>query len=168
MKELINSVRISLKTKNWYAALFVALALPDICSKLEYPNSKSSQGRYVTWFNKYLSNKYIHEVGCNHQTHVFLTGEDCYALRCACLHEGSDEITEQTCQQVLNNFKFTTDLSHSNYFDTGKNKTLQLQVETFCEEICAVAEQWLEDVSTNDGIQDSISKMLKVHNSIFN
>jgi uncharacterized protein YfbU (UPF0304 family) len=167
MKELINAVQISLQTKNWHAALFVALALPDICSKLECPNSKKSQGRYITWFNRYLSDKYIHEVGADHQRHVFLTGEDCYALRCAYLHEGSDEITEQTCQQVLNNFKFTTDLSHLNYINNGDNKTLQLQVETFCKEICTAVGQWLRDVSTNNEVQNRISKMLKIHDSIF-
>ena len=163
MKELIIAIKICLQNENWYAALFVALELPDICGKLENPNLKS-QERYVKWFNKYLSAKYIHEIGPEHKVHVFLTGEDCYALRCAYLHEGIGEITGQRCQQVLDNFRFTTDSSHCNYMS---GRTLQLQVKIFCEEICEAADRWLVDMSTDSETQKRISKMLKIYDSIF-
>lgn len=164
MKELINAVQISLQNKNWYAALFVAIALPDICSKLECPESTRTQGRYVTWFNRYLSDKYIHEVGADHQKHIFLTGEDCYALRCSYLHEGVDEIGHQQCQKVLDKFAFLAEkMSHNNYFDNDGKPVLQLNVEIFCKEICSAVKKWMDDVSTDKEIQKRISKMLKIH-----
>ena len=167
MKELIDAIKICLQNENWHAALFVTLALPDICGSLENPNLKKSEERYIKWFNKYLSAKYIHEVGAEHKVHVFLTGEDCYALRCAYLHEGTGEITGQRCQQVLDNFRFTTDSSHRNYISTKTGRTLQLQVKMFCEEFCEAANRWLADVSTDSDIQKRISKMLKIYDSIF-
>ena len=33
--------------------------------------------------------------------HVFLHGEDCYALRCAVLHEGADDIVTQRARVAL-------------------------------------------------------------------
>lgn len=161
MQELINAVQISLQNKNWYSALFIALSLPDICSKLENPTQKS-QARYILWFNKYLIDKYTFEVGAEHEKFIFLTGEDFYALRCACLHEGRDDITKQKCQKVLNNFKFTTGLSHKNYLDSGTNRILQISVQLFCKEICAGTEQWLKDVAANQTVQNEMSKMLKI------
>ena len=135
MDKLINAVENSLQNKNWYAALFVALSLPDICGRLENPTSKSLE-RYVVWFNKYLRNEYTRGIGpFGKKIVTFLSGKDCYALRCAYLHEGRDEITDQRCQQVLNNFRFTTDLSHRNYFNFNNNAILQLNVEIFCNEI---------------------------------
>ena len=107
MKELLDAIQSALKSQNWYAAIFLALALPDICGKLENPESMKSEERYKTWFNKYLSKIYCNHVGADQTEHVFLTGEDLFALRCACLHEGSDEISDQRCQLVLNKFKFT-------------------------------------------------------------
>lgn len=37
MEELMNSIRLSIKTKNWYGALTLALTLPDIAGKIEHP-----------------------------------------------------------------------------------------------------------------------------------
>jgi len=167
MQNFIKALKISLQNKNWYSALFIALSLPDICGGLENP-TLGSEKRYVLWFNKYLNSYYTRGIG-PHGQHVvtFLSGEDCYALRCSFLHEGRDEITDQRCQKVLNNFRFTTDLSHMNYIDNGTNKTLQLQVKQFCEEISTGTEEWLKDVKSNQDIQKEITKMLKIHDSIF-
>jgi hypothetical protein len=34
MQHLVDSVRKDLQNENWYAALFMALTLPDICGKI--------------------------------------------------------------------------------------------------------------------------------------
>jgi hypothetical protein len=77
-----NAIRKSLKEENWYAALSVALTLPDICGKLQNPDLGSSR-RYVMWFNDYLKPMYTGKVGPDRIEHVFLSGEDAYALRCS-------------------------------------------------------------------------------------
>lgn len=153
MKELVDSVLSSLKNKNWYSALIVSLILPDICGKIQYPN-KRSQERYTEWFNHYLIDIYK----------GFLTANDCYALRCSYLHEGSDIIIEQRAREILDSIVFTTTPSHRNYVNLGGNKYLQLNVEKFCTDICIGVSKWLHDVADDSTIQGRISKLLKIYN----
>ncbi|MDZ7993125.1 MAG: hypothetical protein RM022_025760 [Nostoc sp. EfeVER01] len=61
--------------------------------------------RYLNWYNSYIKEKYTgiggrwneekEYVYDENAKSIFLSGEDCYALRCAYLHNGLDEITEQ-------------------------------------------------------------------------
>lgn len=67
----LDSIIKSLESKNWYAALFMALVIPDICGALEHPN-KNSPARYVDWYNKYMLPKYSSTIGALHEPHVFL------------------------------------------------------------------------------------------------
>jgi len=82
MENIINSARESIKTGNYYGALFIALTLPDICSALG--NGTTNGDLYAKWFEDNLL-----------QYKRFCSGNDCYALRCALLHQGKDNITEQ-------------------------------------------------------------------------
>lgn len=44
--------------------------------------------RYADWFDKYVGHRYKSKIGAHQEEHTFLTGNDCYALRCSYLHEG--------------------------------------------------------------------------------
>ena len=57
MERFTNSVKHSLETKNWLSALFLSVALPDICGALENPEMGVGE-RYRNWFNQYLRIKY--------------------------------------------------------------------------------------------------------------
>ena len=83
----------------------VALTLPDIAGKIEYPIS-SSRVRYSSWFNKYVGERYKSRIGARNEEHTFLSGNDCYALRCAYLHEGVTDISGQKSRDVLDDFIF--------------------------------------------------------------
>lgn len=60
MQQYLESMRKAVKDENWFAALFLALAMPDICAKLETPNiPKGEIGKfYRDWFNRYLRKIY--------------------------------------------------------------------------------------------------------------
>jgi hypothetical protein len=152
-----NAIRESLENKNWYAALTLALTLPDICGRLEFPN-KSSSKRFVHWFNDYLLDEYT--LKNKWGTHVFLNGEDAYALRCAYLHQGEVNIEEQWIRKVLSEFKFVVppknNIIHRNQIDN----LLQLQVDIFCMDICSAIEKWVDDVSSNQEIQNRAEKLM--------
>ena len=93
MEMLRRAVEESLATSNWYSALMVALALPDIAARIDDP-SKSSTKRYAEWVDRHLSPKYTKNIGPSPGTiYQFLGGGDCYALRCAFLHEGGDDVS---------------------------------------------------------------------------
>ncbi|CDM62345.1 MULTISPECIES: hypothetical protein [Rhizobium] len=50
MRHLLDATEQSVATENWYAALMLALTLPDICSKADGNGEK----RYVTWARQWV------------------------------------------------------------------------------------------------------------------
>jgi len=162
MDNFINAINKAIKGKNWHGALFIALTLPDICGKVEFPRLSSGK-RYIDWFDEYMGNKYKTE------SVVFLSGEDCYALRCALLHEGTDDITQQRSRKILEQFVFMTDgphcnLSQDNYVNGKKVETfLQLRVDKFCKDVCDSVEVWLKKVSKNTVIAKRLKNTIEIH-----
>ena len=186
MKNLTESLKNSLDNENWYAALFIALSLPDICGKIDNPEEKGSKKRYVAWFEKYIEPKYKYDSlqestredvlgvtkgqilgtlpDSQENPEILLTGSDCYALRCAFLHEGNEDISGQTAQERINSFQFITPDSyhdasmrwdfHCN-MDANRN-ILQLQVDIFCQDILDGVKDWISAKSP------TISPSLKV------
>lgn len=155
MQNIIDSVRQAVKNKNFYAALFVSLALPDICAALE--SGKTNQIKYAEWFEKNLP-----------QYTGYLSGNDCYALRCSLLHQGRDDITEQKAREVLEHYVFLISGSHCNlvkdcFFDGVKKSFLQLNVQSFCNDICIAVEDWLGKVISNPIIAERIKGTIEIH-----
>jgi hypothetical protein len=109
MERFLTSIERSIATENWYAAITLALTMPDICGWLE-DQSKGSRQRYTEWFDKYLLQKYKKVIVGSDIT--FLTGGDCYALRCSFLHEGAEDITRQRAREVLSRIIFDFTGSH--------------------------------------------------------
>jgi hypothetical protein len=160
MDRFTTAIRQSLENKNWYAALYLSLTLPDICARLEADNGKTSGPKFVAWFDQYLADKYRHRIGGSPVPHVFLSGNDCYALRCSMLHEGGADITTQRCREVLERFHFTVVGAHCNQF----NSILQLDVPTFCKDVCSAAERWYSDFKQNHtDKQVRLAELVTVH-----
>lgn len=162
MNNFTNSLRKALETENWYAVLFISLTLPDICGKIDEP-SLGSQARTVNWYNKYLKPIYTSQVGVNRQEHTFLTGSDFYALRCAYLHEGSDDITTQRARETLEKFIFVQPTtSNICIHRNASNTALQLQVNEFGAEVLNAVENWLSNVSSDAEKMKKIENFLKI------
>jgi len=160
MERFTSAIRNSLANQNWYAALYLSLTLPDICARLEAENGKTNGDKFVAWFEKYLADKYRFEIGADRQLHVFLSGNDCYALRCAMLHEGGSDITTQQCQEALDRFHFTVVGAHCNQI----NNVLQLDVPIFCNDMCQSVERWYDDFKNNHKDKlHRINQLVKVH-----
>ncbi len=160
MEDFIESIKTALSNKNWYVALVSCLTLPDICGKIEFPYLKG-KNHYIEWFNKYLLSLYTSKIGPEHKKHIFLSGKDCYALRCSFLHEGGDDITNQTIKETLDNFNFITP-SKSIIHCNQMNSTLQLQVDIFCKDIINAVEKWLIEIKDDQNKKIKIEKLLKI------
>ena len=98
MKKILKSIELSLKTGNWYSAIFMALSILDICAALESEDGKSSKKKYIQWFDDNLSQTYKKKIGARKEEHTFLTGTDMYAFRCSMLHEFSDDTKSQNAK----------------------------------------------------------------------
>ncbi len=163
MEPILLAIETAMKNKNWHGALLICLTVPDICSSLEN-STHNSKERYINWFKKYLDDKY----------NKYLSGDDCYALRCSYIHEGTNVIEHQRARKVLDKFVFIPQGSHfilisncnfGGTADDNKN-ILQLSVETFCKDIIEAARKWLGDIESNSEIQERISDMLKIEDKL--
>lgn len=160
MDEILKSIETALKERNWYSALILSLIVPDICAKLEGGHAHSNK-RYPVWFDKYLKSKYD----------KYLSGDDCYALRCSYLHEGVDDIQNQRARKTVAHIKFLHEGSHNIFFQGGVSgdskyegtPILVLSVTTFCTDIVIAGRQWLSDVSSDTRIQGEMKHTLQVH-----
>jgi DNA-binding ferritin-like protein (Dps family) len=121
---------------------------------LESDDGKTNADRYIDWYEKYLADRYRSEIGRDRELHVFLSGADCYALRCAILHEGSTDITTQHRRDVLDRFHLTALVgAHLNQV----NFVLQLDVAAFCNDVCIAARRWADNFRTNH--PDKVSRL---------
>ena len=161
MEDIKKAILNANENKNWYASLFLSLTIPDICGKLENP-SMNSKDRYINWFNRYIKNSYTDKNGFE-----FLTGDDCYALRCAVLHEASDEIEFQRARKILNSIKFTNNNSHCNYINVNDKKILQLNIKKFTEDIISAFDEWYNNIKDNKkNIKDNKNMKQKIENIV--
>jgi hypothetical protein len=147
MKQFTDAILKALKDENWFAGLFIALCLPDICGKIEDPNS-GVQTRYTNWFNKYLSSTY---------TSLF-TADDCYYFRCACLHEGKSTHAKLTPQRI-HFISPPPNKIHLNFL----NNILQMQIDIFCRDMVDAVEVWMKNVSGNPTIIDAIKELMVIY-----
>lgn len=176
MKQLKEDVRQAIKQGNWYSALASALTLPDICGWLEYPN-KGVGDRYTLWYDTCIKEEYSGKYNDTDKVEVILlSGNDCYALRCAYLHNGQDDITKQKASKSLkslNKFIFVTPSKsgesskhpvRKTYFDYDENirEELRLQVDEFCEHICCGVDKWEASVATRRDIQEKLGQLLTI------
>jgi hypothetical protein len=126
-----------------------SLALPDNCGFLESP-TRSSQARYVDWCNRFMIDRYTTRIGAEGEPHVFLSGDDPYALRCAFLHGGADDTSRQRARRALERFDLGVSPGANVVHRHQRNQRLQLQVGIFCEKIPSAIENWIRGVLQRD------------------
>lgn len=158
MEKIIKSAYDALHNDNQYAALIVALVIPDICAALE--NGKTTGSKYASWFENNLP-EYI----------GYLSGKDCYALRCAILHQGTDDISGQEIKEVLDYVIFMEPKVPVHRFvaknvvlnDQPPKSFLQLNISMFIVDICKAAEKWLKTTSGNKEIRRRLREAIEIH-----
>lgn len=142
IKTYVASIRQAITEENWYCALSLALALPDICGGIEYPTEQSSKERYVAWYDQYVAPKF-QEIFSEGVGNLLLSGSDCYALRCSFLHNGSEDITSQRAQKVMEKFYFVQPLKNWSFNTRARGTMLIVQVDRFCLLVCNSVDGWM-------------------------
>lgn len=98
---ILNEIKQSIDNECFIAALTLALTLPDICGKAEYPND-SIAGRYIKWYNTYVG-QYERPSDPYGSDMPYTSGELIYNLRNSVLHQGTPnvdakKIKEERCK----------------------------------------------------------------------
>lgn len=148
LNRIIHEIDQSISNECYFAALALALTIPDICGKAEYPD-KSTTARYIQWYNKYVG-KYEKPESLDAQDMPYMSGEIVFNLRNSLLHQGNPNIEakkvkEKSCR--VDRFK----LSISAPFDGGygmvayglghevAERVLEINIVNLCHKLCATA-----------------------------
>lgn len=153
MKHLSDAVRQAVQQENWYAALSLALTLPDIASKLEYPDIRGAGRRYTSWVEQNISPRYPRRME-DGATGTWISGADLYALRCAVLHEGSFDTTDhmkKAIDRAFDQFQFTDPLPNGNSVHGNSIfGRLQLEVHLFAIDVADAIDEWSAGLQSAD------------------
>lgn len=164
MEEFFDGLDCALDEQNWHAALVMALTLPDICDKAVTPDESSGR-RYRTWFDHYVGPSYRRRVGVAQEEVTFLSGRDCYALRCALLHEGSTDTSMQRAREALSRFHFCTPGQFNNSMHCNQiNDALVLMVDEFAKDILDAARAWWASITPGER-RVADEKMIMLHDT---
>ncbi|TXI02835.1 MAG: hypothetical protein E6Q70_17265 [Pseudomonas monteilii] len=166
MQRFTRSIRAAINHRCWYVALSSALTLPDVCGRLMEPAEKSSEKRYANWFREWMQPLYTSVVPGEGER-IFLSGSDCYALRCSYLHEGGGDITNQRARKALEKFHFISPAPPPLDWKLHRNllggTVLQLQVDLFCLEMADAVERWSQSVIGDAVIQERMQSLLVIY-----
>lgn len=149
----VNDIKCSLENKCYFAALSLALTLPDICGMAEFP-SKSVAERYIEWYDKYLGVYMNQGNDYSERPDPWLSGEIIYNLRNTYLHQGNPGIVSDKVKEEVNQLDvFTLMLGDGTVFheatlnievgtqETGKitYRRMLVDVTYLCNSICDCA-----------------------------
>ena len=142
-EQIIKEINICLEHECFMSALGMALTLPDICGKAEYPTDGVTK-RYIKWTNEKDDSPYGIDM-------PYLSGEVLYNLRNAFLHQGnpnivSSEIKDIRCKvdefNLVIGSTFSGDTSSVHY---GANqqviyRRLDINIVNLCTKLTRTAE----------------------------
>lgn len=115
------------------------LTIPDICLSIKI--GKHIGTKYEEWFNENMP-KYK----------GYMSGRDCYAFRCAVLHEGKNDVLSQQKKDIIDKFEILSNQESSHLIYMGGNTyngvmqdtKLILNLHTFCNDIIDSAKKFIE------------------------
>lgn len=150
----VEEIEKGLEKGCYFAALTLALTLPDICGKAEYP-SKCVGDRYRDWYDEYVG-KYEKSRNPYNFDMPYLSGEVVYKLRCSFLHSGNpsvaaEEIKDETCKVDCFKIRYGTslsgDVSHVSYWYRNEElepsyREYDMNLRVFCMKLSRVAKSF--------------------------
>lgn len=182
MRHLINGVQHAVQHENWYAALALALAIPDACYAIERGNAPTERfgAGYIRWADTYLA-PYI--------AAPHFSSAELYRYRCAYLHAGDFDIEPPHPNRpdpiaplygTLTGIRFRVPeadpivparVKVEILSGPGRSGTpigppqsvlYRVNVREFCEWICGAAEAWLQVALTNPAWLERITALPRI------
>lgn len=148
MDTIFDDIERALEAGIFYAAIAIALSLPDICSCLQHPVGHvkgSNKAGYVKWFQSNLADAYPE-----------LTGADLYSLRSGVVHTG--RFGAGQFARVL----FTVPNPQQNVFHRNRiSDTLNLDSSTFCRDMIKAARDWLAKNAKDQNVQRNLERVVR-------
>lgn len=153
--KLLDDMNKALDANCYFAALSIALMMPDICGKAEYSDDKVGD-RYKKWFDEWIGQYEI----CpredeNEPIMPHLSGEVVYQLRNSFLHQGNPNIDKNKIKAEENKIdEFKLIVEAKNQFDLyassssleheGGYRTFSVNIRNLCWKIDRLARKYYE------------------------
>ena len=160
--KIINEIKSALINEEFYAALALALTLPDACGKAEFPNEKNRK-RYIGWYDKYVGEYekppkvyQDNNSGIQFDEMPYMSGEIIYSLRCSFLHQENPSIEKSDIRDPrckVTHFTLiiagainggSCSVSSSPIMDS-EERTLEINIVNLCSKLCNVAKSYYVD-----------------------
>lgn len=168
LEDRLQEIENLLSSKFYQAALALALTVPDICGKVEFPK-EGVHDRYTKWFALHVEHNFepVHlpedenDAAPDYSKRA-LNGEMCYRLRCAFLHSGSDDINETRQVAPINagdypdysvTFDFVLSEDKTEFTcgtddrEKSKHFTYYIAIPKLCRCICTAAKECIRKYS---------------------
>ncbi len=144
---ILADIQNGLRGGMYYAALVVALTVPEFCAALQCEGGGGGADKYMEWFTANLGHRYPN-----------LTPDDCYSLRCSVLHQGRMGRPGMQYSRVL----FTVPNAQNNVFHNNIiNDALNLDVIQFCEDFIRAALLWYDATRNDEHVVANISNLVR-------
>ncbi len=160
MQHLVQDLLRTVQAKCWYAATSLALALPDICSAVDAPESPTGV-RYRDWAKRYF------EPLVSAADRAFFTADELYKLRCRFLHEGEFSLFEPPAADTFGRasriclYACPVSIVPARGFDGGA-ASYGIAVDEFCETIASAAQAWFDEASTDAARAQRLGRLPRV------
>ncbi len=136
----------ALEADCYFAALALALTLPDICGKAQYPN-KGPGARYIAWYDEHVG--VSEKSPFDEPPMPYLSGEVVYSIRNCLLHQGTPNIeVEKIKEDRYKIDQFVLLIESKKPFDTygdtagiqnGSIRSYHVNVRRLCFILCSCA-----------------------------
>jgi len=152
--DFLHQVDLASDAGLYYVALLTALTIPDIGGAMDASSGRASPETYKAWFDRYMAPKY--SVGLVH-----LTGEDCYGLRCAMLHQGRFKPHRGDYSRVM--FLEPQSSGGITMHMAKINDALDLDVRIFVHDMTDAGREWLVCVRETELYKRNYEHSMKRH-----
>jgi len=150
METIFDEIEGCLAAGLYYAAVSIALTIPDLCAALRHPVGHvkgSNKAGYQKWWSENLAHQYPE-----------LTLSDVYSLRSGITHNG--RFGGGSFSRVI-----FTPISRIVTHRNTVNDALNLDAATFCGDIVAAAVKWFErpDVQADKNVARNMVRIVQYH-----
>lgn len=139
-----------------YAALAIALTIPDQCAALASEDGRTDGPRYAAWFDANMTGGYLERPWRSAPDAPVWLSEECYRYRCAILHQGTGSHDRALARRII----FSIDGSH---LILVADSHILLDARRFVADMSTSARTWLASNAASQTVSTHLARSMSTH-----